>query len=131
MVTRAHEPTGKDNTDKRYLPRWQTNIHCLWQRDKDKQAQSGIIKNLGCGGTCLSSERGLILHDIVHLTINLPFEPSIRINGTVCWVSEQDHRKLAGIHFTNVNGTVQDTILQHMLEAEHIGLADFWFKDWK
>ena len=113
------------------MPRWATNVYALWKKANDRQTQGGIIKNLGCGGACISVDTIFTLNETVHLTINLPWEPSIRVSGIVCWVGEKDNQKLAGIHFLNINDTIQEAILHHMLEAENIKLADLWFKGWK
>lgn len=131
MVTHADEIAQNDNADKRYLPRWGTNIQASWKKANDRQTQGGILKNLGCGGACISVDAPITLNETVHLTINLPWEPSIQVSGTVCWVGKEDDQKLAGIHFLNISSTFQDAILHHMRETENVNLADLWFKDWK
>ena len=131
MVTHTQETVQKDNADRRYLPRWTTHLHALWKKTNAHQGRDGSIKNLSCAGECLRGDTVFAPHEAVHLVIDIPWEPPIRVDGIVCWVVEKNGQKSAGIRFLNVDDTVQDAILHYMLEAENINLADLWFKDWK
>ncbi|MBN1870291.1 MAG: PilZ domain-containing protein [Candidatus Omnitrophica bacterium] len=131
MAINDQEMIQKDRAERRYLPRWETRIRAFWMKDTSHQAREGSIKNLSCAGACFCGDTVFSPNEVVHLTIDLPWESPIRVCGVVRWVDEGNGQKLAGIRFVNVDNMVCDAILHHMKEAEHVNLAEIWFKDWK
>lgn len=132
MDTYAQKTAQKDGKDRRYLPRWETDLPASWKKMNGNRVREGVVKSLGCGGACLSGDTVFAPNESILLTIKLSRQTSsIQIKGTVRWVGEKDDQKVAGIYFLNMEDTVQDQILHQALREENIVLRDYMFKEWK
>lgn len=131
MATLNQEKIAELGEDRRYLPRWKSGLRALWEKVGGRRVLNGVLENLSCAGACVIGETAFAPNESVHLTIDFPWVPPIRVNGIVCWVKEVNAQKWAGIRFVNIDSATQDAILQCRRERKNVKSADFWFAGWK
>ena len=131
MSVRTKKKMSLDDSDQRYLPRWEVSNRVLYQFDNDNEPHEGKTKDLSCAGVRIETGEKLVLKKDIKLTIYLSADISVTVNGKVAWTKpSKDHQSEIGITFQNVPEQVQETILQHAFEINREEVVKHWFKGW-
>ena len=131
MVPYAQEAVQEEDNDRRFLPRWETNLSASWKRVNSNRIREGVVKSLGCGGARLIGDVVFAPNEAVHVMIELSDKTLIEVSGTVRWTGEEDGKRVAGIFFLNMDDTTHDAILHRALREQNVILKDYMFKGWK
>jgi len=116
--------------NKRHTPRWNLQGQCVYHMDKGPVDYEGHFKDVSCAGACVETDQNFPINQNVSLTLHLPDEGVINVCGTAVWSKAFNFRYKIGIHFFNMSGEMQDTILQHAANANNVLLTENWFKGW-
>ena len=131
MIAQMEDVFLQTGVDKRYLPRWSTQIRGLCRIEKEGKSVSAPVLNLSCGGACLVLNKPVHIIQKIDLAISFPLGSGVTATGSVRWVKKVDKQYYVGIHFINVSSAVQDAILKNMLNGvKRTEVAHFWFRGW-
>ena len=131
MDTYSRNAVQEEGNDRRFLPRWETNLLVSWKKVNGNCLRNGVVKSLGCGGARLYGDAVFAPHEAVHLIIELSDKTLIEVSGTVRWTGEEDGKRVAGIFFLNMDDATHDIILYRVLRDQNIILRDYMFNGWK
>ena len=125
------------NTDKRYLPRWQSLSPVKYVLNDNAKYFAGRTQNLNSSGACIEtafslekSTRPLIPQQKLELIIYLSDMHIVRMTGRVVWASDEDGKIKAGIRFDEVDEETQQMIFEHAFEYNKKDIVKNWFKGW-
>ena len=120
-----------NNTDKRYLPRWDVSNRVLFQIEDNESKHEACTKDINLTGACILSKSNIDPNEKIELTIFLSDKAFVKIKGSVLWAKPQDDETVkAGVHFDLISEESQDLIYQHAFEIERKQIVNNWFKGW-
>jgi len=119
------------NGNKRHTPRWNLQGHCVYQSYKGPIDSKSQFKDVSCTGVCVETDQNFPINQNVNLTLHLPDSGVINVCGTAVWAKAVNSHFEVGIHFFNLSGETQDTILLHAANVNQELLTEHWFQGWK
>lgn len=123
-------PEDSCRIDKRYLPRWTVNQRVLYQKESEPTYQECRSRDIHSEGACICPIEELPIDQKLNLTIYLPGDIAIHVQGKVLWVQNYAQQKLAGLRFDNVTQKDQDMILQQAFNCNKEAMIKHWFQGW-
>ena len=130
MAPKGQETKASEDSDQRYLPRWQVKNRILFQSEDYSSTQEGHTKDLSCTGVCFYTALNLNPRQKVRLTIYLSDQVSVKVNGEVIWVRPAQDLNQVGVIFYGVSQKSQDLILEHAFEIKPNEVSSKWFDGW-
>jgi len=117
--------------NKRSMPRWNTQGHCIYRVNNDAPRFEGHVKDVNCSGTCLITNQDISIDQKIHLTIHISDSDVIRVSGIAIWKRISNKENMIGIRFFNASSETQDKILQYALYTDRETLVNHWFDGWE
>ena len=130
MAPEKQESNGVDESDQRYLPRWEVKNRLLFQSEDYTNPQEGQTKDISCSGACFSTNINLNTRQKIKLTIYLSPHTAVKVNGQVVWTKSHAGENQIGVSFYNIPQKSQDLILEHAFELKHKSVVGHWFEGW-
>jgi len=130
MVITFTGGTKPEFQNRRAIPRWNTQGHCVYRVNNDSNFHEGYVKDISCTGTCLVAGRSILINQKIHLTIHISDCEVIKVSGKVLWKRVDGREHLIGIRFFNASCETEDTILQYALYTSREKLVNHWFDGW-
>jgi c-di-GMP-binding flagellar brake protein YcgR len=107
-----------NDSDHRYLPRWEVNNRVLYHIEPNHESHHGQTCDLSYAGARISTTTKPDIAQQIDMTVFLAPHSPIKIKGHVLWTRETDaqHSVEMGVRFDNPDPQTQDLILQHAFE---------------
>ena len=130
MDPSKQEQNGVDESDQRYLPRWEVKNRLLFQSEDYTNPQEGQTRDMSCSGVSFSTNLNLNAHQKIKLTIYLSPHTAVKVSGQVIWIKSLAGENQVGVSFFNTSQKTQDLILEHAFELKHKSVVGHWYNGW-
>ena len=122
------EQESKDS-NRRYLPRWETNNKILYRRANEVIYREARSKDISATGVCLSTPDNIAPRESLNMVIYLAQDHTpLSIRGKTVWRKSCEAGNLIGIQFENSNDKISELIFNFAFEFKRDELSKRWFK---
>ena len=118
------------NTERRYLPRWEASNRVIYRCESDKSKHEGKSRDVHFAGASLYVDHPLPPNQKLKMTIYLSDNDTVDVVGKILWNKELGKECLIGVQFFEVSKEVQDTLLKYAFELKKEDLIKHWFEGW-
>ncbi|MBF0521812.1 MAG: PilZ domain-containing protein [Candidatus Omnitrophica bacterium] len=123
--------TSSQDSDQRYIPRWEVRNRVLYYLDDEKVPHEGQTKDLSCAGACLCLNQVPASAQRVNMEIFLSEKKVAKLEGQIRWVKRTKDETQVGVSFSNVTIKAQDLILEHAFAISPKNYNNLWFRGWQ
>jgi len=99
MMITFTQGTKVESKNKRLKPRWDSQGHCMYRTNNDRNSHKGQVKDISCSGACITTNQDFAINQKIHLTIHMPDNNVVRVSGTAVWKRVNDIENMIGIQF--------------------------------